>query len=536
MLNGNIRDPRPIYISLFLILISLIAGISLLPLDAKDPTADSAIFLYVGQRILNGDTLYTDLWDNKGPLLYYINALAVLIGHTPMSGLYIIELISLFIAVALGYSVIEKAFGRIPAVFASIVWPLALFYVNDNGGNFTEEYSMPLSFAAVYLFLRSRGPSSNLLYIFLIGIIFSLSFLLRPNNTGIEISIALLIFISGIANRRYYLLLKEIMAYALGAILVLASVLVYFYWMDALHDFYDAFIRYNSAYSIVSLRDRIASLMFGLRLISPTGLPIIVIVSWVVGVFTLITKPEMDEYKMALISLGVIGLPVEFILSSLSGLMFTHYYLCWLPVFAILTGYFIFEFLRNFASAYLRVFNRKIKMSNIWIFGFLIAMSFLALAKIPTRVERFASTTINENTVLEAIRENLGGEKYLLMWGTSAYYNYATNMKAPSRFFHQLPLFLCAYTTDEMIEEFLEDIKQKKPLIVDTSATDIYLPPFDKEERKKWKFMDFTERVNENCTMSPRLQEVFDYVYSNYRLVDTTDRYKWKIYKYAGSG
>jgi hypothetical protein len=87
-----------------------------------------------------------------------------------------------------------------------------------------------------------------------------------------------------------------------------------------------------------------------------------------------------------------------------------------------------------------------------------------------------------------------------------------------------------------MIEEFLDDIKQKKPMIVDTSATDVYLPPFDKDERKKWKYIDFTERKNENCTMRPKMNEVFDYIYSNYKLVNTTDRYKWKIYRYSGSG
>ena len=520
---------------ILLVVVSLIAAISILPPDAKEPHPDSAIFIYAGQQILNGDTLYKDLWDNKGPLLYYINALAVFISGTSMWGLFVIEYLGLLASILLGYLSIKKAFGKVPAVFASVVWPLALFYINDNGGNFTEEYSVPLGFAAIYLYLRSREKGGSLPYVFLIGVTFSLSFLLRPNNTGIQIAAALLIFISGILNRRYYRLIKEIIAYGLGVILVLGLTLLYFHGKDALGDFYDAFIVYNSAYSVVSVRDRIASLMFGLRLISPTGLVVVAAVAWFLGISRLAGGNDGDESRRALIALAALALPLEFLLSSLSGLTFNHYYLCWLPVLAIMTGYFIFELMRAVSSASFNFFNRKISLSYIWIFGFLAAMSFLALAKIPARIGSFVSTTVNPNTVLEAIKENLDDENYLLMWGSSAYYNYVTEVKSPSRYFHQLPLFLCAYTTDEMIEEFLDDVKQKKSLIVDTSATDIYLPPFDREERKKWKYMDFTERVNEGCTMSPKMEEVFDYVYSNYELVATTDRFKWKIYRYVGN-
>lgn len=34
---------------------------------------DSSIFLYVGQRLLAGDQLYTEVWDHKPPLIFWIN-------------------------------------------------------------------------------------------------------------------------------------------------------------------------------------------------------------------------------------------------------------------------------------------------------------------------------------------------------------------------------------------------------------------------------------------------------------------------------
>lgn len=534
MFTNLISRFRSFYVYPLLVFISLLAGISFLPLNANDPHPDSGIFLYIGQQILNGSTLYADLWDNKGPVLYYINALALLIGNGTVWGLYFTEFLSLFIAVLLGYLVIEKELGRIPAIFASIIWPLALFYLYDKGGNFTEEYSLSLGFAAVYLYLRSVNSQSSLIYIFLIGVTFSITLMLRPNNTGIEVSIALLIFISGILSRNFYLLVKQILAYGLGAVLVLAAVLFYFHQMKALGDFYDSFVRYNSIYSVTTMSDRISSLLFGLRLLSPSGLPIVAIAAWIAGVFTLLNTPDGSGRRSVLIPLAVIGLPVELIFSSASGLTFSHYYICWLPIFAVLISFFIYGLIINLTSTRVKIFHRKINLGYIWVFGFFIAMSCLAVVKIPGRIEAFVSSSGAKSPVVEAIGDSSDGEQYLLMWGAAAYFNFVTGMKSPTRFFHQLPLYLCAYTTDDMIGEFLDDIKQRKPLIVDTSATDIYLPPLDRDERKKWQYIDFTEKKNENCTMRPKMEDVFDYIGTNYKLVSTTEPYGWKIYKFEG--
>ena len=537
MLIKTISRLRSIYIYLLLIFTTLISGISFLPFKAYYPNTDSGIFLYMGQQILNGSILYRDLWDNKGPVLYYINALALLIGGGSIWGLYFIEFLSLLIAVAMGYLVMEKAFSRIPAIFASIIWPLALFYVGgidsaNGGGNFTEEYALPFSFAALYLFLRSRNSSSSTLYIFLIGVVFSLSFLLRPNNTGMQISVALVIFISGVLTRSFYMLVKQILAYALGSIVVLIAVVLYFQWMNALGDFYDSFIRYNYVYSSSTLSDRISSLLFGLRLLSPTGLPLIAIAAWIIGVCTIINRPNWKEWQTALLSAAVIGLPVEFVLSSTSGLTYFHYYICWLPVFAILTSFFIFGLITNFSSTRVNLFKRKINLSHIWVLGLFIAMSGLALVKAPRTLEKFISSSKQKSPIVEEIRKSMKGEKYLLIWGTDSYFNFVTKMKSPTRYFHQLPFYVCAYRTDKMIEEFLDDIIQKKPLIVDMSPNTPFVLPLDKNERKKWKYVEFTDKKNESCTMSPKMEEVLEYIDSRYKLVDTIEVNKWRIYQF----
>jgi hypothetical protein len=159
-------------------------------------------------------------------------------------------------------------------------------------------------------------------------------------------------------------------------------------------------------------------------------------------------------------------------------------------------------------------------------------MSVLAIVKIPARVEKFISTSGQRNVIVEGIRDNLKDEQYLLMWGAAAYFNLVTNIKSPTRYFHQLPFYVCGYRTEEMIEEFLDDIKQKKPLIVDTSSTDESFTPIDKNDRKKWKYRNLAGYRDGSCMISPKMEEALEYINSRYNLVYTFKKNKWKIYQF----
>ncbi|MEQ9618319.1 MAG: glycosyltransferase family 39 protein [Deltaproteobacteria bacterium] len=530
------RD-QSIYIFLLFVILVLIVGTFFFPTNENLPNRDSGVFLYVGQQILDGSIPYRDIWDHKGPVIYYVNALGLFIGQGSQWGVLLVELFSLFIAVSLGYIVMSKSFGRIPAVFASITWLLAIVYLiyddgirEKSGGNLTEEYSLPLSFATLYFFWRSRNSSSNLFYIFLIGSIFSISFLLRPNNTGMQISAALFIFFAGVLSHRKYDLIKQILAFILGSTVILIPVLFYFEWNNALNDFFDLFLRYNLIHSTSSLRDKIVSIYYGLLLLSPSGLPLIALVTWIVGIFSIGGGLKLQKSQRDLICLGLIGMPVEFILAALSGRQYNHYYICWLPIFAILTSFFIFSIITQFSSIKINIFKRAVSLNYLWTFAFLIAMSGLTCVKIYSNFEDLILSNKQKlNPGIEKIRKYTKDENYLLMWGAESSVNYVTEIKAPTRYVYQYPLYTCGYYTEEMINEFLDDIAQKKPLIVDTSMTNELIPPIDDNERKQWINAGGNTR---DCLLSPKMDDVFKFINSRYEPVDVISKNGWTLYKY----
>lgn len=124
-------------------------------------------------------------------------------------------------------------------------------------------------------------------------------------------------------------------------------------------------------------------------------------------------------------------------------------------------------------------------------------------------------------------------DDYLLMWGAETKYNFMTNRQAPSRFIFLYPLYTCGYVTEAMIAEFLGDIERNKPLIIDTSATNRYVPPLDPDDRQKWNDRAFAGDHDENCKLSPRMADLFAFIETHYRLVEVIRSKKWPVYQYA---
>ncbi|MDR2379864.1 MAG: hypothetical protein LBE08_01585, partial [Bifidobacteriaceae bacterium] len=87
-----------------------------------------------------GDALYTQVWENKGPAYYLINALGVMIDY--WHGVYVLELVALLATAVLMWRIARLAVGPWLAAAAATLAlaPLARTLV---GGNLVEEWAMP---------------------------------------------------------------------------------------------------------------------------------------------------------------------------------------------------------------------------------------------------------------------------------------------------------------------------------------------------------------------------------------------------------
>ena len=128
----------------------LIVLLPISPLNIVQPARDSGVFLYAGWRMLHGDIPYLDIWDHKPPVIFFVNALGLLLGGGSIWGVWLVELLLLFFAALLGFTLIKRYLGSLPAIFALSLWLLSLAFI-INGGNLTTEYTLIIQFAMLWL-------------------------------------------------------------------------------------------------------------------------------------------------------------------------------------------------------------------------------------------------------------------------------------------------------------------------------------------------------------------------------------------------
>ena len=158
---------------------------------------DGGIFLLMGRNLAEGGTLYKDLFDHKGPVIFFLNALPQLFVKGPV-GVWILEIIFMALSLCLiyktAYRLLKNSSAILPPLLYLIISGLLL-----NGGNYTEEYSNLFSIIALYIFVNwteSHEENISQSQGLVLGVSLAIVFFTRPNNIVFIISVVAYIGIS----------------------------------------------------------------------------------------------------------------------------------------------------------------------------------------------------------------------------------------------------------------------------------------------------------------------------------------------------
>lgn len=210
---------------------------------------DSAIFQAVGKGWAEGLLPYVDLFENKGPLIFLIDALGYMI--YPRVGIIFLQVPMMYLSFlfawrSLGLFLSGKA--KIAASALIIVY-YALYSID---GNRTEEWSMPFLMVATYCFLRGI-KEEKFFCPPLVGFIYGLGFgactLLRMIN-GLSICCyAFLSMIFLIQACDFNTLRKNFLNFCAGVMIICLPFVIYFAAHDALYEMLYGTILLNVVYS-----------------------------------------------------------------------------------------------------------------------------------------------------------------------------------------------------------------------------------------------------------------------------------------------
>ncbi|MDH6355384.1 hypothetical protein M2132_001725 [Dysgonomonas sp. PH5-45] len=190
---------------------------------------DSAIFMLIGRAIGEGKLLYVDIFDHKGPVLFFLQALGMKLGG--YMGIFILQIINLTIIQWYTYKLavlikIPLKYLPLPIFVSFVFWG-----ITAEGGNLTEEYSITPILISLYLALKYSFSGSKQhppVYALVYGICFSaMAFTRLSNNTGL-CGIILAVGLCLIADKQWKNLLLNIGAFLLGILCITLPVCLYF--------------------------------------------------------------------------------------------------------------------------------------------------------------------------------------------------------------------------------------------------------------------------------------------------------------------
>ncbi|MHB0869544.1 MAG: glycosyltransferase family 39 protein [Chloroflexota bacterium] len=476
------------------------------------PGRDSGVFLYIAQSILDGKIPYRDLWDHKPPGIFYVDALGLLLGRGSLFGVWLLESLSLCVSVLLCVKLLDRAFGLSAAFFGSVAWLAGLMLLFTVGGpNLQEEYAIPLKFGAFWLFLRCEEEGYDGWRGFLIGVTGALALLFRQNLIGVHLAIALYLLLTRVYRRRVRQLLSEWSWILLGGALVVAVVAAYFAANSALGDLIEIAFLYNFTYTAVSLQSKVDSSVAGFNELARSGLGVIAVASWLAGVAYLAIGRSMHRDARRLLSLAVVAFPLEVLLAGLSGRGYGHYYQAWLPVIAVLAGFFAGCLLTG-ESIQLR--GKPDLRVAVWQLALALGMAMM-----PAYATIAGALPIGRLPSIEAhaaayVREFTRPDDYVLVWGVEPSINFVSQRRSPTKYVQQYPLLTRGYQTPEMFREFVAEVDAHPPaLIIDTSPVNTIIPPINDDRREGWKRWGPTDFY----APSPEMDELFAYLNANYK-------------------
>lgn len=227
---------------------------------------DSAIFYIIGKYWAEGSIPYADLWDHKGPIIFFINCLGYLITKSKL-GVLLLQICSLSVFNFFTYKTFRLTFSAL-ASFALNVFSLFWLACSYEGGNLTEEYLLPYLAAAIFFVMHwirkreSSGPVDiNPWTAFLLGGILAFSFLTRLTNAlgacGMMLGIGLVLLF----DKRWKNLVKCVLFYIIGFVVICLPFFIYFGMHHALDDMLFGTFFYNMS-NISSTTGKNSSLAF----------------------------------------------------------------------------------------------------------------------------------------------------------------------------------------------------------------------------------------------------------------------------------
>jgi hypothetical protein len=500
---------------------------------------DSGLFAYAGELISEGALLYQDIWDTKPPGIFYLNALAVILGGDTPWAIWWFELIWTSLTAVVLLWILVSITGTLAGFAATfLVMMTALHPAYVSGGNYTESYALlpqvlTLAVATAYF------KTTKSVWMFAMGLLTAAAFLLKPTYIALGVASLGTALIAVRGSVRRSSAFRLLAFFGVGFLLPVLLVTAYWSIQGGLDELLGAVVQQNVIYiqegfSIRSLYGTGRKLVLEQPMAS---LVILTLASFVMFAARFSTggisawpppQPKRAIYRRWMLLAAFAALPLEIAFVAISGRNFGHYFLTPLPAMSVAIAYLFLEIQGGF---------QRRSDAGIWFPVFTAVAAGLLLA---WSIDVFAKEAPRPAHIRDLFQRSFGGEYWtdeleqyviensesddlVLAWGYNPGLHFLADRDAPTRYLFHAQLLTPDLAGQQRFDQFMADIEQYPPILIVAQPDSVHAVPYFAGDLGK-QCPDCSPEVVE------RLQVLATYVDSAYEFVAEING--WLIHQY----
>ncbi|MDU1889315.1 MAG: glycosyltransferase family 39 protein [Dysgonomonas sp.] len=255
MIKKTLLEDKNIFIALFIYAFLLIFFCSKMsPLYPFNEWSDVNLYFNIGKAIAHGKVPYTEAFDHKGPLIFFIYSLGYLISNASFLGMYIIESLFWVLMIFTAYLTAKLYLKKGHAYLVALAFPVIIQSHTSQGGS-AEEFIVIFETISLYLFIlyfkNKEITTHKPAYMLVHGLLCAMTLFIKINLVIFWFFPLLAILVPLLINKEYKNLIHNIIAFTIGVLIIALPICIYFLINNAFGEAWNIYIILNKSYASV---------------------------------------------------------------------------------------------------------------------------------------------------------------------------------------------------------------------------------------------------------------------------------------------